>query len=72
MVADLVFAAGLVAAAGWIALWAIELSRAPEVRLLPRWAWALLCMFCVPAGALAYLSIGRVWRRRPGSPPTPR
>jgi hypothetical protein len=77
MVADLVFAVGLVAAAGWIALWAIELSRAPEVRLLPRWAWALLCMFCVPAGALAYLTIGRVWRRRmtcprPGSPPTPR
>ena len=68
MVADLVFAAGLVGVGGWIALWAIELSRADEVRLLPRWAWALLCMFCVPAGALAYLSAGRAWRRRPRRP----
>jgi hypothetical protein len=65
MVAGPVFAAGLVAVAGWIALWAIELSQAREVRLLPRWAWALLCMFCIPAGALAYLSAGRVWHRRP-------
>jgi len=72
MVADLVFAAGLVAVAGWIVLWAIELSRADEVRLLPRWAWALLCMFCVPASALAYLSVGRVWRRRPRLPTAPR
>jgi hypothetical protein len=61
MLADLVFAAGAVVAAGWIALWAVELSRAEKVRLLPRWAWALLCMFCIPAGAIAYLTAGRVW-----------
>ena len=70
MLADLVFAAGVVVAAAWIALWAVELSRAEEVRLLPRWAWAALCMFCVPAGAIAYLIAGRVWERpherRPG------
>lgn len=60
MLADLVFVAGVVVAAGWVALWAAELSRAPRVRLLPRWAWALLCVLCVPAGALGYLAVGRV------------
>jgi hypothetical protein len=61
MLADLVFVAGVVVAACWVALWVTELSRAPRVRLLPRWAWALLCVLCVPAGALAYLAVGRVW-----------
>ena len=64
MLADLAFTAGLLVAAGWIALWVIELSRAAEVRLLPRWAWAALCVFCVPAGAIAYLIAGRVWGAR--------
>ena len=70
MLADLAFAAGLMAAAGWMALWVIELSRADEVRFLPRWMWALLCMFCIPASAIAYLIVGRVRShprsRRPG------
>ena len=66
MLADLAFAAGLLVAAGWMALWAVELSRAREVRFLPRWAWALLCVFCVPAGAIAYLIAGRVWGRPHG------
>ena len=64
MLADLVFVMGALAAAGWVTLWVIELTRAPEVRLLPRWAWAALCVFCVPTGAVAYLIAGRVWRRR--------
>jgi hypothetical protein len=65
VLADLVFAAGVVLVAGWIALWVVELGRAEEVRLLPRWAWALLCVFSVPAGAIGYLAVGRVWRPRP-------
>jgi membrane protein implicated in regulation of membrane protease activity len=64
MLADLVFVAGLVVAVGWMALWVIELSRADEVRLLPRWAWALLCVFCIPAGVIAYLIVGRRWSHR--------
>ena len=64
MLADLVFVIGVVVAAGWVTLWVTELARAPEVRLLPRWAWAALCVCCVPAGAVAYLVAGRVWRRR--------
>jgi hypothetical protein len=70
MLADLAFAGGLMVTAGWIALWVIELSRAAQVRFLPRSAWALLCMFCIPAGAIAYLIVGRAWghprSRRPG------
>jgi hypothetical protein len=66
MLADLVFAAGAVVAAAWIALWAVELSRAEEVRLLPRWAWAPLCVFWIPVGAIAYLTVGRVWGVRRG------
>ena len=69
MLADLAFVAGLLVAAGWIALWVIEPSREEEVRLLPRWAWALLCVFRVPAGAIAYLIAGRVWRRPHGHRP---
>jgi hypothetical protein len=65
MLADLVLVLGVLAAVGWIALWAAELSRAPEVRFLPRTAWAVLCMFCIPAGAVAYLIAGRVWRHPP-------
>jgi hypothetical protein len=65
MLADLVFVAGLAVAVCWMALWVIELSRADEVRLLPRWAWALLCVFCIPAGVIAYLIVGRVWSHRP-------
>jgi phospholipase D-like protein len=70
MLADLAFALASLAAVGWIALWVIDLSRAAHVRFLPRWAWALLCMFCIPAGAIAYLIAGRVWghhhSHRPG------
>ena len=68
MLADLAFTAGLLMAVGWMALWVVELSRAGEVRLLPRWAWGLLCMFCVPAGAVAYLIAGRVWGPRAAAP----
>ena len=51
MLPDLAFALASLAAVGWIALWVIDLSRAAHVRFLPRWAWALLCMFCIPAGS---------------------
>jgi hypothetical protein len=61
MLADLTFVAGLIVVIGWIVLWAIELVRAGEVRFLPRWTWALLCIFCIPLGAIAYLIVGRAW-----------
>jgi uncharacterized membrane protein len=63
MLAGLAFTAGLLVAAGWVALWVYVLSREGEVRFLPRWVWALLCVLCVPTGAIAYLIFGRVWGR---------
>lgn len=28
------------------------------MRLLLLWAWALLCMFCIPTGTIVYLIVG--------------
>lgn len=35
-----------------------DLSRS-EVRYLPRWAWALICVVSVPLGGVVYLLVGR-------------
>jgi hypothetical protein len=39
-----------------------DISRS-EVKHLPKWAWALICIFSVPMGGIIYLFVGRV----PGS-----
>ena len=36
-------------------------ALAERVRFLPRWVWAVACLFCVPLGGILYLLIGRVW-----------
>lgn len=33
-----------------------------EVRYLPKWAWALICVASVPLGGIVYLTVGRVDR----------
>lgn len=38
-----------------------DLSR-HQVRYLPRWAWALICVLSVPAGGIVYLLVGREHR----------
>jgi hypothetical protein len=35
-----------------------DLARS-EVRYLPKWAWAILCVVSVPVGGLFYLFVGR-------------
>lgn len=35
-----------------------DLSRT-EVRYLPKWVWALVCVMSIPAGGIIYLLIGR-------------
>jgi hypothetical protein len=37
----------------------VDVVRAPSVRFLPRWAWAIICIASVPIGGIAYLLIGR-------------
>jgi len=35
-----------------------DISRS-DVRYLPKWAWALICLLSVPLGGIAYLLVGR-------------
>jgi hypothetical protein len=39
-----------------------------EVRYLPKWTWALICLFSVPFGTILYLTIGRAGPTRPNRP----
>jgi Phospholipase_D-nuclease N-terminal len=36
----------------------VDLARC-EVRYLPKWAWAVICLVSVPVGGLVYLLVGR-------------
>jgi hypothetical protein len=38
----------------------VDLVRADEVRYLPKWAWAVICLLSTPLGGIAYLVLGRV------------
>ena len=38
-----------------------DLSR-HEVRYLPKWAWALICVVSIPLGGIVYLLVGREHR----------
>lgn len=44
-----------------------DVVRAREVRYLPKWAWALVCIAQIPAGGIAYLCVGRVGQARSAS-----
>ncbi|HKJ54682.1 MAG TPA: PLD nuclease N-terminal domain-containing protein [Nitriliruptoraceae bacterium] len=48
----------VVAVIGFVAFCLFDLSRS-EVKHLPKWAWALVCVLSVPLGGIAYLLIGR-------------
>lgn len=45
-----------------------DIARSSEVRYLPKWGWALVCLAQTPAGGIAYLCAGRVGRTRPAPP----
>ena len=50
----------IVIGAGFVAFCLADLTRARQVRYLPKWAWVLVCLVSVPLGGIIYLSIGRV------------
>jgi hypothetical protein len=52
----------LLLAVGLVVYCLADLVRAPSVRYLPKWAWAIICVASVPLGPLAYLTLGRVPR----------
>ena len=43
-----------------------SLARNPEPRLLPRWAWAVVCIVTLPVGCVAYLLLGQPERKALG------
>jgi hypothetical protein len=58
----------LAIAAGFVAFCEVDIARAGEVRYLPKWVWAILCMgigLTIPFGGIAYLVFGKVRRSRP-------
>ena len=48
-----------VVAVGFVVFCLVDLSRAGEVRYLPKWAWAVICVGSVPLGGIVYLTLGR-------------
>jgi hypothetical protein len=53
----------VVIAVGFVVFCLVDLARARQVRYLPKWAWALICLISVPLGGIVYLIVGRPqWR----------
>jgi nucleoside recognition membrane protein YjiH len=48
----------VVIALGFIIFCLVDLARS-EVRYLPKWAWAIICVASVPMGGIIYLLYGR-------------
>jgi hypothetical protein len=48
-------------ALGFVGYCWYDLSRS-QVRYLPKWAWALICVASIPFGGIAYLIVGREHR----------
>jgi hypothetical protein len=59
---------GLALAIGFDAFCLVDIARAAQVRYLPKWAWALICLIQTPGGGIVYLSIGHIGRPRPVPP----
>ena len=47
-----------VVAAAFVGYCLYDISRS-EVKHLPKWAWALICIFSIPVGGIVYLIVGR-------------
>jgi len=59
----------LVLAVGFVVFCEVDLARAEQVRYLPKWVWAILCMgigLTILFGGIAYLVFGKVRRPRLG------
>jgi hypothetical protein len=52
-----------VLAAGWVVVCLVDVIRAKQVRYLPKWGWAILCLgigLTIPWGGLLYFAVGKV------------
>jgi len=74
MLADLVFILGVIAAVALVAWWEYflltDLALADQVRFLPKWLWAVLCLAQIPLGGVFYLVFGRA-RHQHAAPAQP-
>lgn len=43
----------------WLAVCWIDIGRRSQVRYLPKWAWAVVCLVAVPLGGIVYFLTGR-------------
>jgi Phospholipase_D-nuclease N-terminal len=59
---------GAALAVGFDAFCLADIARAAQVRYLPKWAWALICLSQSPLGGIMYLSIGHIGRPQPLPP----
>jgi hypothetical protein len=59
---------GLALAVSFDAFCLVDIRRAAQVRYLPKWAWALICLIQTPGGGILYLSIGHIGRPQPVPP----
>jgi hypothetical protein len=52
-------AAIVAVAVGFEAFCQIDIVRADQVRYLPKWSWAGVCLISIPVGGIVYLAVGR-------------
>lgn len=48
----------IVVAVAFVGYCLFDISRS-DVKHLPKWAWALICIFSIPVGGIVYLMVGR-------------
>jgi hypothetical protein len=58
----------LTLAAAFDAFCLIDIARASQVRYLPKWVWALICLVQCPGGGIVYLCVGRAIRPQSAPP----
>jgi hypothetical protein len=61
----------LPAAACFAAFCLIDLAQARQVRYLPKWGWAIVCLIQIPLGGIMYLAAGKAPAARPEPPAQP-
>ena len=58
-------------AAGFVAFCLVDLARADQVRYLPKWGWAIVCLVQIPLGGIVYLALGKIPRANLEPPAQP-
>lgn len=49
----------VVVAVGFAIFCLVDVVRAEEVRYLPKWLWAIICLVSIPLGGVVYLILGK-------------